>query len=131
MTARFTLAEVLAATRGACVAESPGRQFDGICTDTRTLTPGVLYIALSGERFDGHDYVQEAIRQGAAGVVISRPLTVTTQAAVVLVADTRIALQDLARFHRCRFQLPLIAVTGSNGKTSTKDMIAADRKSVV
>jgi len=125
MTARFTLAEVLAATRGACVAQDAGRQFDGICTDTRTLTPGVLYIALSGERFDGHDYVQEAIRLGAAGVVISRPLAFATPVAVVLVADTRIALQDLARFHRSRFQLPLIAVTGSNGKTSTKDMIAA------
>lgn len=125
MTARFTLAEVLAATRGACAAQDDGRQFDGICTDTRVLTPGVLYIALAGERFDGHDYVQEAIRKGAAGVVISRPLTFATQAAVVLVTDTRIALQDLARFHRCRFQLPLIAVTGSNGKTSTKDMIAA------
>lgn len=125
MTARFTLQEVLAATQGECFAQGKTREFEGICTDTRALTPGVLYIALSGERFDGHDYVQEAIRLGAAGVMVSRRLTSETAATVVLVADTRVALQDLARFHRCRFQLPLIAVTGSNGKTSTKDMIAA------
>lgn len=125
MTARFTLAEVLAATRGECNAQGTKLDFEGVCTDTRTLKPGVLYIALSGERFDGHDYVQEATRLGAAGVIVSQPVTVETGATVVVVANTRIALQDLARFHRCRFQLPLIAVTGSNGKTSTKDMIAA------
>ena len=125
MTARFTLQEVLAATRGECNAQGTKLDFEGISTDTRTLAPGVLYIALSGERFDGHDYVQEAIRLGAAGVIVSQPVTVETGATVVEVVNTRIALQDLARFHRCRFQLPLIAVTGSNGKTSTKDMIAA------
>ncbi len=125
MMACFTLQEVLTATRGRCVSSAGQQTFSGVSTDSRTLTPGSLYIALSGERFDGHDYVAEAIDKGAAGIVVSRLLPLTAPIPAILVTDCRGALQDLARFHRCRFQVPLIAVTGSNGKTSTKDMIAA------
>ena len=125
MTACFTLQEVLAATEGRCISPTGQQTFSGVSTDSRTLPAGALYIALSGEKFDGHDYAAEAITKGAAGIVVSRVLPLTVGMPVILVADCRKALQDLARFHRCRFQVPLIAVTGSNGKTSTKDMIAA------
>jgi UDP-N-acetylmuramoyl-tripeptide--D-alanyl-D-alanine ligase len=125
MTACFTLQEVLTATQGRCISPTGQQTFSGVSTDSRTLQAGVLYVALSGEKFDGHDYAAEAIAKGAAGIVVSRVLPLTVGVPVILVEDCRKALQDLARFHRCRFQVPLIAVTGSNGKTSTKDMIAA------
>ena len=125
MTACFTLQEVLAATQGRCISPTVQQTFSGVSTDSRTLPAGALYIALAGEKFDGHDYAAEAIAKGAAGIVVSRVLPLTVGVPVILVEDCRKALQDLARFHRCRFEVPLIAVTGSNGKTSTKDMIAA------
>ena len=126
MTVMFTPAEVLAATKGQCLAPGKAAQFAGVATDTRNLAVGSLFVALSGERFDGHDFIAAAVRQGAAGIVASRePVGLPLAVAVFLVPDTRLAYQDLARFHRCRFQMPVIAVTGSNGKTSTKDMIAA------
>ena len=126
MTIYFTPAEVLAATKGKCLAPGTVAKFAGVATDTRSLAAGSLFVALSGERFDGHDFIEAAVRQGAAGIVASRePAGVPPAVAVFRVSDTRQAYQDLARFHRCRFQMPVIAVTGSNGKTSTKDMIAA------
>ena len=126
MTVFFTPAEVLAATKGRCLAPGAAAKFAGVATDTRNLAAGALFVALSGERFDGHDFIEAAVRQGAAGIVASRePAGLPATVAVFLVSDTRLAYQDLARFHRCRFLMPVIAVTGSNGKTSTKDMIAA------
>ena len=126
MMVMFTPAEVLAATKGKCLAPGTVAQFAGVATDTRKLAAGSLFVALSGERFDGHDFIEAAVGQGAAGIVASRePAGLPPAVAVFLVPDTRQAYQDLARFHRCRFQIPVIAVTGSNGKTSTKDMIAA------
>lgn len=126
MAAMFTPGEVAEATRGKCLSAGTGKYFDGISTDTRTIVPGNLFVALSGENFDGHAFLEEAVRKGAAGLVVSRGAAgVGPETAVFLVRDTREAFQDLARFHRLRFRLPVIAVTGSNGKTSTKDMIAS------
>ena len=111
MTARFTAEEVLKATKGQRIASASIEAFTGISTDTRSLTPGALFVALAGDRFDGHDFLAAALRQGAAGFVVSRvPETPLPEAAVFLVEDTRTAYQDLARFHRSRFGLPVIAV---------------------
>ena len=99
-------------------------RFTGVTTDSRQVRPGDLYIALRGERFDGHDFIDAAIAAGAAGVASE----VRFERAGVLtlwVPDTRLALGALAAGWRARFGLPLIAVTGSNGKTTVKDMIAA------
>ncbi|MBL8383682.1 MAG: UDP-N-acetylmuramoyl-tripeptide--D-alanyl-D-alanine ligase [Burkholderiales bacterium] len=93
-----------------------------ICTDSRALAPGDLFVALSGERFDGHAFAAAALAAGAAGVVVSRDLGLGAQ---IVVADTRRALGDLARAWRARFSLPLIAVTGSNGKTTVTQMLRA------
>ena len=126
MTVCFTPGEVLEATKGQLISPAITEFFEGVSTDTRTLRPGSLFVALSGERFDGHAFIPEAIRKGATGLVVScRPAAVLPGITIFLVPDTRTAYQDLARFHRCRFILPVIAITGSNGKTSTKDMIAA------
>lgn len=94
---------------------------DSVCTDTRNITPGCLFIALSGERFDGHDFVEQAFAQGAAAAVIHRP--VVSEYPVLRVENTRTALLDLARFYRKRFSVFLVGITGSVGKTSTKEMI--------
>ena len=99
-------------------------RFTGVTTDSRQVRPGDLYIALRGERFDGHDFINAAIAAGAAGVASE----VRFERAGVLtlwVPDTRLALGALATGWRARFGLPLIAVTGSNGKTTVKEMIAA------
>lgn len=132
MTATFTPAEVIAATGATWLFQGKTEKFLGISTDTRTLGPDSLFLALTGENFDGNNFVQTAVKQGAAGVVVNRrPKEDLPGVHVFLVADTREALQALARFHRCRFRVPVVAVTGSNGKTSTKDMIASVLGSVM
>lgn len=94
----------------------------GVSIDTRTLRRGDLFVALRGPHFDGHDFIDQACQQGAAGAMVSR----TPQAAIPLVrvADTRAGLGDWARAWRSRFTLPLVGVTGSNGKTTVKEMLA-------
>lgn len=122
--AQFTLKEVLEATHGQLLQSAQIEQYMNVVTDTRQLTQNCLFVALQGERFDGHDFVVRAVELGAGCVVVSRPIAVEN-AAVVLVDDTRDAFQRLAAYHRRRFKVPVIAITGSNGKTTTKDLTAA------
>lgn len=98
-------------------------EFAGVSTDTRTLKRGDLFVALVGPNFDGHSFVNEAAGKGAVGALVSRTLTANMSA--VQVADTRLGLGQLATHWRRQFQIPVIAVTGSNGKTTVKNMIAA------
>jgi UDP-N-acetylmuramoyl-tripeptide--D-alanyl-D-alanine ligase len=127
MAATFTEAEVLEATGGRRLSAGPPVRFGGVCTDTRKLTPGALFVALKGARYDGHDFLPEAVAAGAAGLVVeqARHATAPPSAVVFEVADTLAALGALARCHRRRFRVPVGAVTGSNGKTTTKELIAA------
>lgn len=124
--AEFSLSDVCSATGGQ-VIKSVYEYFSGVATDTRKIKPGDLFIALEGERFDGHDFIPQAIKDGASGVIVSHSdcIPAESKASVIVVSNTLKALQGLARFHRLRFNIPLIAITGSNGKTTTKDMIAA------
>lgn len=92
-------------------------------TDSRRAQPGQLFIALPGEKFDGHDFLSQVAAQGAVAALVSRP--VDSPLPTVRVKDTRLALGQLASWWRQQWALPLIAVTGSNGKTTTKEMIAA------
>jgi UDP-N-acetylmuramoyl-tripeptide--D-alanyl-D-alanine ligase len=103
------------------------RAFTGVSTDTRTLQPGNLFVALRGEHFDGHRYLAEAFARGArAAVVEARAETAAVATRPLLVVENSVrALGMLARLYRDRFNIPVIAVGGSNGKTTTKDMIAA------
>ncbi|MCK4743090.1 MAG: UDP-N-acetylmuramoyl-tripeptide--D-alanyl-D-alanine ligase [Sulfuriflexus sp.] len=98
-------------------------EFHGVSTDTRQVRSGELFIALQGENFDAHDFIQQAVDAGAVAVVVSRPVEITLPA--LLVDDTRLALGHLASAWRTKFVLPVIAVTGSNGKTTVKEMIAS------
>jgi UDP-N-acetylmuramoyl-tripeptide--D-alanyl-D-alanine ligase len=94
-----------------------------VVTDTRAVQPGDLFVALRGERFDAHDFVAEAVARGAVGVLVQRPMAVAV--GQIVVQDTLAALQALAASWRRSFTLPVVAVTGSNGKTTTKQLLAA------
>ncbi len=94
-----------------------------VSIDTRTLQPGDLYIAIRGEHFDGNDFVPQAEQAGAAAVLVERQ--VETRLPAIVVADTRQALADMAAAWREELSLPLCGVTGSNGKTTVKEMLAA------
>jgi len=103
--------------------------FGGVSTDSRNIGSGELFVALRGERFDGHQYLEEVREKGACAAVVALDavgqLKGQTTLPLVAVSDTRLALGSLAAYWRAKFALPLIAVTGSNGKTSTKEMIAS------
>lgn len=140
MAATFTIAEILAATRGTLVQRGGGDAFCGVSTDSRICQTGQLFIPLKGEHHDGHEHIPGALRRGARGVLVENvaqpPPAVTKQArapvphsyppevTVIAVQDTLTALGDLAQDWRARFAIPVVAITGSCGKTSTKEMTA-------
>jgi UDP-N-acetylmuramoyl-tripeptide--D-alanyl-D-alanine ligase len=106
-------------------------EIKGVSIDSRTIRTGELFVAIRGDRFDGHDFVPDAIQKGAWGAVVERVALETRYAAmsglrnVIPVEDTLLSLQEMSMMHRRKFSIPVIAVTGSNGKTTTKEMLAA------
>jgi UDP-N-acetylmuramoyl-tripeptide--D-alanyl-D-alanine ligase len=116
---------VAGATGGRLIAGAADREFTSVSIDSRTVSTGGLFIALAGPRFDGHTFVPEAMSKGAAGVLVSRDVTSAGPAAVILVDDTLQALQRLGRAVRDRSGAKVIAITGSAGKTTTKEITAA------
>ncbi len=123
----FSAGQIREAVGGRLLWGASGMEAAGVSADTRTLAAGELYVPLVGPNFDGHDFIGEALAAGAAGVLVGagRPAPETAGAFAVEAADTLTALGDLALHHRRRFGLPVAAVTGSNGKTTTKEMLAA------
>jgi UDP-N-acetylmuramoyl-tripeptide--D-alanyl-D-alanine ligase len=120
----MTLAQVHAMLPGSTLAGDGALVIERVHSDTRTLRAGDLFVALKGERFDAHDMLADAKGQGAAAALAQRGLAEAGLAGVC-VADTQCALEDLARAWRAHHHLPLIAVTGSNGKTTVTQMVAA------
>jgi len=120
-------ARALGATRSGANAT-----FTGVRTDSRHIEPGDLFVALPGEHYDGHAFVDVALASGAAAALVEQgvPLSVA-DAPLILVRDTREALGRLAAYWRGQFALPLTAVTGSNGKTTVKEMLAAMLRATV
>ena len=111
------------------VAHGADVEFVSVSTDTRTLQRGALYVALRGNRFDGHDFVRQAIEGGAAAVMVDSRFGIQDSgigedAPLLIVEDTKLGLGKLAAAWRNGFEIPLIAVTGSNGKTTVKEMLA-------
>ncbi len=121
---KVSVQEVLHATGGRLLRGEPGVLFEGVSTDTRTLRPGMLFVALRGVNFDAHDFVGRALARGARGVIVDRAVGTRAHGAVIRVGDTLRALGDLAGFWRAIHPVPLAAVTGSNGKTTTKEILA-------
>ena len=97
-----------------------------VCTDSRKITPGCLFVPWRGEKFDGHDFIDAALDAGAAGCLCAHlPVQLRDDKFYIKVDDTRLALRALAAAYRSRFSIPVIQITGSVGKTTTKEMIAA------
>ena len=120
-----TAREICAAVGGTLLQDS-GAPVTGVTTDSRAVQPGQLFIPLVGERFDGHAYISKALDGGAAGcLTAAEPETLLPGKLYIQVADTRLALKALASWYRNKFDLPVVQVTGSAGKTTTKEMIAS------
>lgn len=126
----FTVQEILKAAKGRLVRGPARACLRKVSTDTRTIKRGDIFVALKGNNFDGNDFIDQAIRKGAGCIIGNRSLALGSRLEAqgkipfIAVRDTMRALGDLARFHRLKFDIPVIAVTGSNGKTTTKEMIS-------
>jgi UDP-N-acetylmuramoyl-tripeptide--D-alanyl-D-alanine ligase len=122
----FTIAQIIEAVQGTLVQGPAKASVGAVCIDSRTVKKGELFIAVKGEIFDGHDFIDQVIAKGARVLVVHKPVKVKDpRVSIIRVKDTIRALGDIARFHRLRFKVPVIALTGSAGKTTTKEMIAA------
>lgn len=123
----MTLTEIVSAVKG--VWWNPGDQIptvSAVSTDSRKITPGCLFMPWVGEKFDGHQFIDAALDAGAAGCLCAKlPQNIRPDKFYIKVADTRLALRDLASAYRDRFRIPFVQITGSVGKTTTKEMIAA------
>ncbi len=120
-TMQLTLQEVAAAVNGRLLGEN--KTMTSVSIDTRTLKEGALYVAIKGERFDGHDFAEQAIASGALAVLVEHALP--TDEPQIVVEDSRLALAELAGAWRDRLSVKVIGITGSNGKTTVKEMIAS------
>ena len=122
----ITVKELLAAVHGELLQGDETAQILGVNTDSRTVKAGEVFVPLVGERFDGHDYIEKAISAGAEGCLCARvPETLLPGKFYIKVPDTLLALKDLAAWYRAQFSIPFVQVTGSVGKTTTKEMIAS------
>lgn len=137
--ASFSGEEIIAATGGMLFGGSLRTRVRRICTDSRSARKGDLFIALRGDTFDGHQFLKTVLQLGVAGVVVQQSMGKKAWSAankatpsplgvgplVIGVDDTTRAYQEIAAFHRQRFQIPVVVITGSNGKTTTKEMVAS------
>lgn len=122
----WTLRDLVGATRGApSVDLDLSRVVTEISTDTRRAVAGTAFVALSGERFDGHAFVQGALEAGAVVALVKHDAVTPSTAPVIRVADPLRALGDLAAWHRARLAMDVVAITGTNGKTTTKELTAS------
>lgn len=120
----FEIEEIIDATKGKLVRGDTSAVIKRISTDSRTLQENDLFVALSGEKFDGHDFLDQVAEKGGIGAIVSRPVDVNLPI-MVEVDDTLNAYGDIAKANRKKFDIPIIAITGSNGKTTTKNMTAS------
>ncbi len=121
----LTLEDILKATGGVPAPGLSNGPLSGVSTDTRSLTPGSLYVPLKGAKFDGHDFLDEAVARGAIMALISRDVPIPAGLGVIRVQDTLASYGDLARYWREKHAFTVVAITGSSGKTSTKEMVAS------
>jgi UDP-N-acetylmuramoyl-tripeptide--D-alanyl-D-alanine ligase len=132
----FTIEELLIATQGQLIQGNPDLRVKGISIDSRTIKPNEAFLAIRGDKFDGYDFIAEAIKKEASCIIVISgrnyinkvsSLEIKKKLAKVViieVKDTTRALGDIGRHQRKKFDIPLVAITGSNGKTTTKEMIA-------
>lgn len=126
----FTIKEILDCTGARLISGSPKREISGVSLDSRSIRENELFVALKGSRFDGHAFIEQARSQGAGAILFSDKaalipsLKSSNSLPILRVKDTVLALGALAHRYRMRFKIPVVAVTGSNGKTTTKEMLS-------
>jgi UDP-N-acetylmuramoyl-tripeptide--D-alanyl-D-alanine ligase len=127
MTVAFCVGDVVHWTQGTLVGGDEAAALSGVSIDSRTIERGELFHAIAGPSHDGHDFLEKALERGAAALIVERgrALPDTLAVSVIAVEDTTRALGALAAGHRSKFHGPVVAITGSNGKTTTKEMCAA------
>ncbi len=123
--ADFKLSEIIQIVNGQLIKGDPELTVSGISTDSRKIKRGDLFLALKGEHFDGHQFLNEAVNAGAAALLVMDETNFAGETRIIKTDDTLKAFGAIAGFHRQRFKVPVIGITGSNGKTTTKDLIAA------
>src|SRR5215204_6667267 len=116
---------VCRATHGRLLSGLPDTKILRVSTDSRRIAQGDLFFAIKGDKFDGHDFIPDVAREGATAVVVDKRRAKPMGVAVIAVDDPRAALGQMGARYRTDFDLPIIAVAGSNGKTTTKELIAA------
>ncbi len=119
----ITVAEVLQATGGELLSGDESQIIKGVVTDSRQTTQGVLFVPLSGDKFDGHEFINAAFDLGAAASLTEQDTELLVGKTIIKVGDTKKALGDIARFYKNKLGIPTAAVVGSVGKTTTKDML--------
>ncbi|MDI6704456.1 MAG: UDP-N-acetylmuramoyl-tripeptide--D-alanyl-D-alanine ligase [bacterium] len=122
---QLSINEIVNSCNGTLISGSIDQRIEGISIDSRTIKPGDLFIALKGENFDGHDFIKSSFRKGGVGAIVSKSGDYEkTDKVIIKVEDTLTCLQRIAEYYRKRFTLKVIGITGSSGKTTTKEMIA-------
>ncbi len=122
----ITVSELCTAVNGTLLSGEGTVKVETISTDSRTVGAGELFLPVTGDRFDGHDYIEKALAAGASGCLCSRvPKTFMSGKFYIRVEDTRLALKALAQWYRAKFSIPFVQVTGSVGKTTCKEMLAS------
>ncbi|MEW6621444.1 MAG: UDP-N-acetylmuramoyl-tripeptide--D-alanyl-D-alanine ligase [bacterium] len=119
--------EILQATKGKLLSGNKDTWIPDISTDSRQIREGDLFIALKGDKFDGHNFIEEVMQKQASGLIISKEIPITDYRlpiTIIKVTDTLVALGKIAAYYRQKFKIPVVAITGSNGKTTTKEMAA-------
>ncbi len=121
----YTLAEIVTWSQGKYTGDDLNAVVVGVSIDTRTIKKGEIFFAVKGEQSDGHEYIDKAFEKGAVACVVESAREKTTEGPLIVVDDVVVALQNCAREYRKQLHVPVIGITGSNGKTTTKNMIAA------
>lgn len=117
--------EIIESTGGVLISGRADTEFINISTDSRKISQGDLFIPIIGEKFDGHDFINKAFESGASGCLTQKDISPVEGKVIIKVEDTLKALRDVAAYYRQKFNIPFVGITGSVGKTSTKDMIAS------
>lgn len=122
---KCTVKDILKATNGRLINGNEDLRLEGITIDTRKVQKGELFVAIKGAHFDGHDFLADAAGQGASALVVKKGTTPPKNVVCIEVADAERALGDIAKWWRSKFKIPVVGITGSNGKSTTKEMISA------
>jgi UDP-N-acetylmuramoyl-tripeptide--D-alanyl-D-alanine ligase len=117
--------EIIRAVNGTLLSGDINTVFDNVSTDSRNIKQGDFFVPLVGEKFDGHDYILPSFEKGALGSLTQKDTGICCDRVLIKVPDTLKALRDIAAYYRQKFNIPFVGITGSVGKTSTKDMVAS------